>query len=282
VYTKRKRENINTMHKTPPVHSQAIRAFLRHFDNDPETAIEAIRAAALPASGPKNTKLSNKPVILQAKDLAKSYKVGRQTVQALTNVSLEIHEGEFVAITGSSGSGKSTLLQLLGGLDKPSSGAITVNGQSLSGMKDRQLARFRSETIGFVFQFFYLQPFLSLQRNLEVPGMFSGAKRSERLARAQELAEAVGLAERLSHLPKELSGGQIQRAAIARALMNKPQILLADEPTGNLDSKNGDAIIAMFEKIRTQFGTTIVLVTHDFDAAQRADRVIALKDGVVV
>jgi len=270
------------MHKTPPVHSQAIRAFLRHFDNDPETAIEAIRAAALPASGPKNTKLSNKPVILQAKDLAKSYKVGRQTVQALTNVSLEIHEGEFVAITGSSGSGKSTLLQLLGGLDKPSSGAITVNGQSLSGMKDRQLARFRSETIGFVFQFFYLQPFLSLQRNLEVPGMFSGAKRSERLARAQELAEAVGLAERLSHLPKELSGGQIQRAAIARALMNKPQILLADEPTGNLDSKNGDAIIAMFEKIRTQFGTTIVLVTHDFDAAQRADRVIALKDGVVV
>jgi len=282
VYTKRKRENINTMHKTPLVQSEAVRAFLRQFNNDPEVAIGAIRAAALPASGPKNTKLSNKPVILQAKDLAKSYKVGRQTVQALTNVSLEIHEGEFVAITGSSGSGKSTLLQLLGGLDKPSSGTITVNGQSLSGMKDRQLARFRSETIGFVFQFFYLQPFLSLQRNLEVPGMFSGAKRSERLARAQELAEAVGLADRLSHLPKELSGGQIQRAAIARALMNKPQILLADEPTGNLDSKNGDAIIAMFEKIRTQFGTTIVLVTHDFDAAQRADRVIALKDGVVV
>jgi len=270
------------MNPPKPMSDEAVRAFLQQFNNDAEAAIGAIRSVALPASSSGTKPAATTPVILEAHDLVKSYKVGRQQVQALQNVSLQIHQGEFVAITGTSGSGKSTLLQLLGGLDKPTSGTITVNGHELADMKDRQLARFRSQTIGFVFQFFYLQPFLSVQRNLEVPGMFARTKRAERLARTRELASAVGIGERLAHLPKELSGGQIQRAAIARALMNKPQILLADEPTGNLDSKNGHIIIDMFEKIRNEFGTTIVLVTHDYAAAQRADRTIALKDGQVV
>jgi ABC-type lipoprotein export system ATPase subunit len=269
------------------VSDTTIQDFLRQFDGDTESAIAAIRAAdgsstRTGAKAANNRPESTAPVIIEATNIVKTYKIGRQEVRALNGVSLRVHEGEFVAITGSSGSGKSTLLQLLGGLDKPSGGTVRVNGHELAGMKDRQLADFRSQTIGFVFQFFYLQPFLSVRRNLEVPGMFSGHRHTERLKRIEDLAEAVGLSDRLAHLPKELSGGQMQRVAIARALMNKPQILLADEPTGNLDSKNGGAIIDMFEKIRTQFGTTIVLVTHDHTAASRADRVISMKDGVTV
>jgi ABC-type lipoprotein export system ATPase subunit len=269
---------------TPPMTDDAVRDLLERFDGDANAAVAAIRAAAKDGAQADRTKryhVPDTPVLIEVKDVAKSYKIGKQTVQALNGVSLRVHEGEFVAITGVSGSGKSTLLQLLGGLDKPSSGSISVAGRELGRMHDRELSRFRGQTIGFVFQFFYLQPFLSLRRNLEVPGMFSRLKPAERRARVEELADMVGLKDRLGHLPSELSGGQVQRAAIARALLNKPRLLLADEPTGNLDSKNGAAIIQMFETIRRDLGTTIVLVTHDAAAAQRADRVIALKDGVV-
>jgi ABC-type lipoprotein export system ATPase subunit len=269
---------------TPPMTDAAVRDLLERFAGDANAAVAAIRAAAHDGTQADRTKryhVPDTPVLIEVTDVAKSYKIGKQTVQALNGVSLRVHEGEFVAITGVSGSGKSTLLQLLGGLDKPSSGSISVAGRELGRMHDRELSRFRGQTIGFVFQFFYLQPFLSLRRNLEVPGMFSRLKPAERRARVEELADMVGLKDRLGHLPSELSGGQVQRAAIARALLNKPRLLLADEPTGNLDSKNGAAIIQMFETIRRDLGTTIVLVTHDAAAAQRADRVIALKDGVV-
>lgn len=197
-------------------------------------------------------------------------------------MSLQIHEGEFVAITGASGSGKSTLLQIIGGLDKPSKGEVYYDDVKLSKLSDRKLSAFRRQVVGFVFQFFYLQPFLILERNMEVPGMFARTKRAERIKRVAELAEAVGLSDRLKHLPKELSGGQMQRVAIARALVNSPKIILADEPTGNLDSKNSTAIVDLFERIRQEFGTTIVMVTHDRLIARKADREIVLKDGELI
>jgi ABC-type lipoprotein export system ATPase subunit len=170
----------------------------------------------------------------------------------------------------------------MGGLDKPNAGDITINNATISRMNDRQLSKFRNQTIGFVFQFFYLQPFLTLRRNIEVAGMPSRMKHSLRRQQIATLAKSVGLAERLEHFPRELSGGQIQRAAIARALLNNPSIILADEPTGNLDSGNSHAIIELFDTIRQKFDTTIVIVTHDNEIAARADRIITMKDGAVL
>lgn len=269
-------------HTTYREKAEAIAALFEAFDGDAAAAEIAVRdhvriekerqeRARRPAL--------TTPVLLDIKDLSKTYKLGKQKLDVLKGVSLTIREGEFVAITGASGSGKSTLLQLMGGLDKPTGGEVWFGDKNLAKLSDSKLSDFRLQTVGFVFQFFYLQPFLRLERNLEVPGMFARMQRTTRRERIAGLAGQVGLSDRLKHLPKELSGGQMQRAAIARALVNRPKILLADEPTGNLDSVNGAAIIALFEKIRSELGTTIVIVTHDPLIAARADREIRMKDG---
>ena len=226
--------------------------------------------------------IPNTEIIVAVDQVSKSYKVGKTKVSALKSVSLNIHKGEFIAITGTSGSGKSTLLQLLGGLDKPTGGTITINKQNLAKLRDGKLSQFRNKTIGFVFQFFYLQPFLSLQTNIAVPGMFARTPHKLRTARSLQLAEQVGLGDRVKHLPRELSGGQMQRAAIARALQNNPNILLADEPTGNLDRTNALAIFKLFKDIRDKNGTTVIVVTHDVELAEIADRTIHMSDGLVV
>lgn len=246
----------------------------------------SLATAALQAAKSNTTKKATTPpsgkLLVEVKNVNKRYKVGRQQVQALNDVTLDIYEGEFVAITGTSGSGKSTLLHLMGGLDKPSGGTISVAGQNLAKLHDGKLSTFRNRTIGFVFQFFYLQPFLNLQTNIEVPAMFARTKRTERRGRSLDLAKIVKLDDRLKHLPRELSGGQMQRAAIARALQNQPRILLADEPTGNLDRANALGIFELFRQICTDHGTTVVVVTHDLELASMADRSISMSDGAVV
>ena len=220
--------------------------------------------------------------IIQANHLVKRYKTGSQTILAVNDVSLAINRGEFVAITGASGSGKSTLLQLLGGLDKPTSGDIIINNVKINKISDSKLSRFRNQTIGFVFQSFYLQPFLTLQRNIEIAAIPSRMKRNQRKTRAEKLAQQVGLGDRLKHFPRELSGGQIQRVAIARALLNNPDIILADEPTGNLDSQNSRNIVALFRQICDTQNTTVVIATHDQEIAASVDRVIAVADGRII
>ena len=241
--------------------------------------MECNNTGILVAQADKIDNLDSRPIAIRATNVIKKYKVGKQIIRAIDDVSVDIHEGEFVALVGPSGSGKSTLLHLLGGLDKPTSGEIVVGGKNVSSMNDRQLSKFRNQTIGFVFQSFYLQPFLTLRRNIEVASMPQRMGRAERKLRIESLARQVGLYDRLSHRPHELSGGQIQRAAIARALLNRPAIILADEPTGNLDSANSRDIISLFQQIREQYHATIIIATHDNEIAAQADRVIALKDG---
>jgi len=241
--------------------------------------MECNNTGVLVAQADKIDGLDSRPIAIRATNVVKKYKVGKQIIRAIDDVSVDIHEGEFVALVGPSGSGKSTLLHLLGGLDKPTSGEIVVGGKNVSSMNDRQLSKFRNQTIGFVFQSFYLQPFLTLRRNIEVASMPQRMGRAERRLRIESLARQVGLYDRLSHRPHELSGGQIQRAAIARALLNRPAIILADEPTGNLDSANSRDIISLFQQIREQYHATIIIATHDNEIAAQADRVIALKDG---
>jgi ABC-type lipoprotein export system ATPase subunit len=218
-------------------------------------------------------------IILSANNLSRFYRVGKNKVDALQDVSLSVYEGEFVAVVGTSGSGKSTLLSLIGGLEKPSYGEIAIDGIELKKMSDAELSRYRGRKLGFVFQSYYLQPFLTVEANIEVPAVFAGVNSSIRQKRVRAVAEAVGITDRLKHLPKELSGGQIQRVAIARALVNQPKLLLADEPTGNLDSTNAIAIFDLFEKVRRELGTTVVVVTHDENLASRSDRIIRLVDG---
>ena len=225
------------------------------------------------------------PVVLAASGVMKTYKSNKNHVKAVDDVSFEVRAGEMVAITGPSGSGKSTLLNVLSGLDRPDGGAVTIDGTDITKLGRNQMAAFRCRHIGFVFQFFYLQPFLDLVRNVTVPAMFlseNQPSRHERDEHATSLITSVGLADRAHHLPKELSGGQMQRAAIARALINKPQLVLADEPTGNLDSQNAQGIMDLFDDVRTKHKTAVVIVTHDPKIAAAADRTIELVDGRVL
>lgn len=207
-------------------------------------------------------------------------KYGRCDV--LSDLNLEIQKSEFVAISGPSGSGKSTLMHIMGCLDRPTSGEVVICGQEMKKLTDAKLSEFRNKRIGFVFQSFYLQPFLTVKENVMVPMMFAGAKKQEMQERVEMLLRQVGLLEYQDYLPSKISGGQIQRVAIARALVNNPEIILADEPTGNLDSVNGQRVMSLLEKIRENFGTTIVVVTHNMEMARRADRVISLRDGRIV
>lgn len=230
---------------------------------------------------PRETDLPRSSQIVLDK-VTKVFKRGRQRITVLSGISLNIRKGEFVAITGASGSGKSTLLQLIGGLDRPTSGDIVIDSININSLRDRKLSHFRNQTIGFVFQFFYLQPFLNLRKNVAVPSMFAKLKTRQRDERVAQLLEQVDLSGRAEHYPHELSGGQTQRAAIARALVNQPKILLADEPTGNLDSTNSQEIIELFHSINRQLGVTVVVVTHDQNIAASADREIKLSDGAIV
>lgn len=226
---------------------------------------------------------STAPVIIELKQVDRTYRLNRKNhVAAVQGVDLRIREGEIVALTGPSGSGKSTLMHLIGGLDRPSNGEVVVDGQPIHDLGEGKLARYRNQTVGFVFQFFYLQPFLRVSRNIEVPLMFARTKRSSRQEVVRDVIDSVGLNERATFLPKELSGGQMQRVAIARALVNHPKILLADEPTGNLDSKTSESIMELLQSIRQRLGTTMIIVTHDPRVAAWADRTIRLEDGRIV
>ena len=218
--------------------------------------------------------------LIETVDLWKTYVMGSEEIHALRGVSIQIERGEYVAIMGPSGSGKSTLMNLIGCLDTPSKGSYLLNGKQASQMNDNELARIRNEEIGFVFQTFNLLPRATALRNVELPLVYAGVSAKDRENRAKEALEKVELGSRMMHRPNELSGGQRQRVAIARALVNNPSILLADEPTGNLDSKTGHEIMALFERLHKS-GNTIVLVTHEADVAAFAYRAIHIRDGQV-
>ncbi len=220
-------------------------------------------------------------MLIEIRDLVKVYEMGDVQVRALDGVSVDLDRGEFIAIMGPSGSGKSTLMNLIGCLDTATSGDYRLNGQEVSRLDDDELARIRNKEIGFVFQTFNLLSRTSALENVEVPLVYAGISRHERHRRAKEMLEHVGLADRMHHQPNELSGGQRQRVAVARALVNIPSILLADEPTGNLDSRTGEEIMALFDELN-RAGNTIVLVTHEEDIARHARRTIRLRDGRVV
>ena len=218
--------------------------------------------------------------LITTNDLWKTYVMGSEEIHALRGVSINIERGEYVAIMGPSGSGKSTLMNLIGCLDTPSKGSYLLNGKEVASMNDDELARIRNEEIGFVFQTFNLLPRATALHNVELPLVYAGVSAKDRQERAKQALEKVELTQRANHKPNELSGGQRQRVAIARALVNNPSILLADEPTGNLDSKTGVEIMAVFERLHAS-GNTIVLVTHEADIAAHAHRVIHIRDGQV-
>ena len=218
-------------------------------------------------------------IILKAEHLVKTYGSGETAVKALDDVSLEVSKGEFVAIVGQSGSGKSTLLHMLGAMDYPDSGTLTVDGEDVFSMNDDALAQYRRRKAGFVFQFFNLLPVMTAKENILIPLSLDGQKADE--AYLNEIAETMGIADRLSHYPHQLSGGQQQRVAIARAMISKPAVILADEPTGNLDSASGNEILSLLKTTIKKYDQTLILITHDMSVAEKADRIITIKDGKI-
>lgn len=218
--------------------------------------------------------------ILRVENLNKTYGMGDNKVEALKDINLTVNKGEFVAIVGASGSGKSTLLHLLGGLDRPTSGKVVIDGESIYDYKEEKLAIFRRRKIGFIFQFFNLIPVLDLEENIALPALLDNENIDK--SYLDEIIELLGLTDRKSHLPSELSGGQQQRVSIGRALLNKPSIILADEPTGNLDSKNSKEVIELLKFTSRKYNQTLILITHDINIASMADRVITIEDGKIV
>jgi len=225
-------------------------------------------------------KISPKHRVLELKNIVKSYVSGNTAFNALDDVSLCINQGEFISITGPSGSGKSTLMHIVGLLDNPTSGQVLLEGQDISHLNEEELAKTRNVTLGFVFQQFNLLAKTSAMENVSLPLLYSDVPKSERLSKSIEMLTKVGLGDKLKNTPAQLSGGQQQRVAIARALINDPKIIMADEPTGNLDSKSGKEVMTIFHKLH-QEGRTIILVTHDMDLARQAQRIIIIKDGKV-
>ncbi|MBW4438689.1 MAG: ABC transporter ATP-binding protein [Pleurocapsa minor GSE-CHR-MK-17-07R] len=219
--------------------------------------------------------------VIFARDITRSLPMGKTVVHALRGVNMQVNKGEMVGIIGPSGSGKSTLLGIIGGLDKPTSGQISIDGVDISKMNEDQLTEIRNEKIGFIFQFFNLIPTLTAQENVALPIQFARHRQFSPDKRAKDLLKLLGLGDRTHHRPSELSGGQQQRVAIARALANNPPLLLCDEPTGNLDSESGELVMKTLHDIRREYGTTIVIVTHDAKLAGQADRVLTLIDGQI-
>jgi putative ABC transport system ATP-binding protein len=217
--------------------------------------------------------------LLEMTRVTKTYRVGGQTVRALDDIDLKLTGGEFASVVGPSGAGKSTLLHLLGALDRPDSGSIMFQGSEVGDLNDQHQSEFRRHSVGFVFQFFNLLPTMTAWENVAVPKLLDGARMSKVKSRAMDLLDLVGLAERAEHRPSELSGGQMQRVAVARALMMDPPLILADEPTGNLDTTSGAAIMALLTDVAHQDGRSVVMVTHNLEAASSTDRVITLRDG---
>ncbi|PRP67014.1 ABC transporter ATP-binding protein [Nonlabens agnitus] len=218
--------------------------------------------------------------VIEVRDIVRNFKLGQEEVKVLKGIDLDIKRGDYVAFMGPSGSGKSTFMNLLGCLDTPTSGTYRLNGTDVSSLSDDQLADIRNTEIGFVFQTFNLLPRTTALDNVALPMIYAGMSKKDRIARATEVLTSVGLADRMDHQPNQLSGGQRQRVAVGRALVNNPSIILADEPTGNLDSKTGVEIMALFDKIHAD-GNTVILVTHEEDIAEHAHRVIRLRDGLV-
>jgi putative ABC transport system ATP-binding protein len=220
--------------------------------------------------------------MIKLENLTKKYRMGDDVINAVSGINLEIKEGEFVALVGPSGSGKSTMMHIIGGLDTPTSGKVIVDGQDLTRASDKQLSKYRNNKIGFVFQAFNLHPTYTATENVALPLVFSKVSRKNRMKLAAEALETVGLAERASHRPNQLSGGERQRVSIARALVTQPKIILADEPTGNLDSNNGKLVMQLLSQLNREKGITLIIVTHDMGIASVAGRIIQMRDGKII